>query len=146
MERVSTFALVGFNHLDLVVLRCKNIPFHVGHAFFELPKTLKNKKALINIQNTDSRCFLYAILSTLHYNDIAPGTHNRPQSYEPYMHELNTSDISMPFQIGDLERFHWQNHTLTTASNHSQYPFGGKGKRIPLRRNTKSGSAPQQSQ
>ena len=57
MERVSTFALIGFKHFDIILLKCKDIPFHVGHAYFELPKMLKNKKAVINVENTDNQCY-----------------------------------------------------------------------------------------
>ena len=37
-----------------------------GSGYKELPQFLDNKGAIINVKNTDNRCFGYAILSALH--------------------------------------------------------------------------------
>ena len=37
-----------------------------GSSYIDLPKKIKAKKAVINVQNKDNKCFMWAILSALH--------------------------------------------------------------------------------
>ena len=37
-----------------------------GSAWTPLPKSLQNKKAIVNVQNEDNRCFGFALASALH--------------------------------------------------------------------------------
>jgi hypothetical protein len=37
-----------------------------GSSYIPLPKKLKTKKAIINVKNTDNKCFLWSILAALH--------------------------------------------------------------------------------
>ncbi|KAL4083434.1 hypothetical protein QTP88_028750 [Uroleucon formosanum] len=43
----------------------KYVPFK-GSSYIPLPKHIGDKKAIINVQNKDDKCFLWAILSALH--------------------------------------------------------------------------------
>ncbi|KAL9951227.1 hypothetical protein ACROYT_G043851 [Oculina patagonica] len=40
-------------------------PLH-GSSYIKLPKTLKDKKAILNVQNDDQKCFLWSVLAALH--------------------------------------------------------------------------------
>ena len=42
----------------------------IGAGYIDLPKEIKSKRAVINVQNKDDRCFEYAILSAQHHNEI----------------------------------------------------------------------------
>jgi len=57
-----------------------------GSSFIVTPKELANKQAIINVKNTDSRCFLYAIASAIHPVEINAC---RPSIYDPYISEFN---------------------------------------------------------
>ena len=51
-----------------------------GMGHFTLPQNLKNKNAVINVESK-THCFKYAVLSMLHYNDIAHRHHSRVSAY-----------------------------------------------------------------
>ena len=59
IRELSGLVLSGI--LQLVIRGVRYIPL-AGRCFRELPPYLKNKKAIINIQNTDDRCFGYSLL------------------------------------------------------------------------------------
>ena len=59
IREMSGLVLAGI--LQLVIRGVRYIPL-AGRCFRELPTYLKNKKAIINIQNNDDRCFGYALL------------------------------------------------------------------------------------
>ena len=56
---------------------CEFLPL-VGRAYKELPTFLAKKKAIVNVQNTDNRCFGYAMASAR--ANIEDNTH-RPYQY-----------------------------------------------------------------
>ena len=37
-----------------------------GSSYIELPESLANKKAIINLKNTDNKCFMWAVTRALH--------------------------------------------------------------------------------
>ena len=41
-----------------------------GGSYTELPKWLKTKKAVINPQNKDEECIIWAVIAALHYEEI----------------------------------------------------------------------------
>ena len=75
---------------------------HVGHGFANLPPFLVNKKAIVNVQNKDNRCFGYAVLSALY--PVAKNT-ERPKNYEKYFDDRpHLANINYPVEIEELER------------------------------------------
>jgi len=79
----------------------------VEHGKIELPLNLKNKKAVVNVANIDEKCFMYAVLSVLHYD---PTKHNERVTY--YMDKLdsiNVENIKFPFTISQLKTFNRNN-------------------------------------
>ena len=59
IRELSGLVLSGI--LQLVIRGVRYMPL-AGRCFRELPPYLKNKKAILNIQNNDDRCFGYALL------------------------------------------------------------------------------------
>ena len=49
-----------------------SVPITHGGSFVELPKFILHKKCIINVHNTDNRCFGYSILSALHTPKFHP--------------------------------------------------------------------------
>ncbi len=110
-EKSSDFVLDSINYLDIQLVKYQRKPRHTGHSYIPLPAKLKHKKAVINVENKDDMCFMYAILSILHKDDI-PDHNYRPSKYIPFMDELDFTGINFPFKVSDMKRFHKQNKTL----------------------------------
>lgn len=97
-----------------VLKRIKFIDLHIGSyrnlrggcGTITLPPKLKNKKALINVQCFDGRCFLYAVCAKLY-----PVKQNAERCNK-YMHAtrtFNLKDIKFPFEIRQIKKFEKQN-------------------------------------
>ncbi|KAL4119457.1 hypothetical protein QTP88_012264 [Uroleucon formosanum] len=72
----------------------KYVPFK-GSSYIPLPKHIGDKKAIINVQNKDDKCFLWAILSALHPVEKNP---QRVIKYIPFENEFDKEfkDIEFP--------------------------------------------------
>ena len=61
---------------------------------------------LINIKNeNDNKCFLWCVLAHFHHKEFKKHK-NETYRYEKYENEINMKDISYPFKIKDLKKFH----------------------------------------
>ena len=82
-----------------------------GGSYMELPAKLKNKKAVLNIQNRrDNECLRWAIRAALF---PAPRGRNpaRTSSY-PTEDGLNFAGIDFPTPVSQINRLERQNHAL----------------------------------
>jgi hypothetical protein len=92
-------------------------------SYIPLPKKLLKKKALVNIQNYDQKCFLWSVLAHLH----VPLNHReRVHPYKQFESELDMSGIEYPVQLSKLDRFEKQNDISINV-------FGYEGEVFPLR-------------
>ncbi|XP_043463981.1 uncharacterized protein LOC122499598 [Leptopilina heterotoma] len=71
-------------------------------SYIDLPLAIKKKHACVNIQNTDNKCFKWAILSAL-YEPIRDS--NRVSKYIQYENELNFTGIEFPVSLKDISKF-----------------------------------------
>ena len=101
IERVVTLSLVVAEYSDLCRLG--------GRCAIDTPKMIAKKFCCINVQNTDNRCFLYAVLASLKYDMLPRGTRHRPAVYDRFMDELKYSDEDMPMQLINVPKFERQN-------------------------------------
>ena len=86
-------------------------PLH-GSSYVKLPKTLKDKKAILNIQNHDEKCFLWSVLAALH--PVHRKDHaQRVQHYRCFEGELNVNGITFPMKVSDVTKFEKQNPALS---------------------------------
>ncbi|CAD6210684.1 GSCOCG00010926001-RA-CDS, partial [Cotesia congregata] len=74
-----------------------------------MPKSIKDKKAVVNIHNNDNLCFLWAVVAAFH---PAPDWKNvsRVTSYPHYSQVLNYSGIKFPITLKDIPRFEKMNN------------------------------------
>ena len=72
-----------------------------GSSYIELPKYLKNKKALINVKNEDQKCLMWALLSALH--PVGKNS-DRVSKYEPYENELNFTGVNFPVPLNQMPK------------------------------------------
>lgn len=61
--RSSNWTLKRIKSLELRVNRYNPLR---GSSYIDLPKFIKGKKAIINVKNEDTKCFLWSILLALH--------------------------------------------------------------------------------
>ena len=59
-----------FDSVDLLHYNLHKISLNRGGSYIDSPKWLKNKKATINPQNNDDKCFQYALTAALNYEQI----------------------------------------------------------------------------
>ena len=80
-----------------------------GSSYIPLPDWIMRKKAIVNIRNTDEKCFLWCVLRHIHArekNDI------RLTDLKQYENELNTKGINFPVKLKDISKFKTLNPTL----------------------------------
>lgn len=96
----SQWVLHKINGLELRIN--KYVPFK-GGSYTPLPKQIAAKKAVINIKNEDSKCFLWSILAALH-----PVNKNseRVSHYKKYEHEFDKAlkGIEFPIKVTDIDK------------------------------------------
>ena len=85
-------------------------PIRGGNSFADTPAGLRDKKAIVNVQNKDHLCFLYSILAQLH---PAKDHAYRVNHYKRYLNTLNYDGIEMPMSVGDIDRFEKKNPGLS---------------------------------
>lgn len=77
-----------------------------GSSYIPLPNSIKNKKAIVNVKNSDNQCFRWAILSKIHQ---AKKNVDRLSNYERFKNELNFDDIEFPVSVQDIDKFEMLN-------------------------------------
>ena len=88
-------------------------PLSAGLGYAELPDFLKNKRAIVNVQNKDNRCFGFAILSWWKAKEKNGKTRNleRPRYYkEEDFQELGLEKLSYPVKPEDTRLMEEQLH------------------------------------
>ncbi|XP_071574664.1 uncharacterized protein [Temnothorax nylanderi] len=98
-ERDSGWALSHI--LNLTVNVNKYNPLHAG-CFVEIPRKIKMKKAVINVQLMDNACFAWSVVAALH--PAEEHTH-RESSYPHYTSVLNLQDIEFLMTLNQIKKF-----------------------------------------
>ena len=98
---------------SIVSLICITVSYKPlrGENYIPLPKELANKKAIINIQNKDNKCFLWCVLRALNPSK------NNPQRLDNELMDkentLNMEGIDYPVSLTDLSKSEKQNPTIS---------------------------------
>jgi len=103
-ERDSGWALSRI--INLLININKYNPLHAG-CYIELPREIKLKKAVINIQSIDNACFAWSVVAALH---PAERNSERESSYPHYTSVLNLKDIEFPMTLTQIKKFECQNN------------------------------------
>ena len=75
-------------------------PLH-GSTYLPLPDYLRSKKAIVNVQNRDDKCFMWALLSALHPANREP---QRVSKYTAWEEELDFSGVTFPVAVKDIAK------------------------------------------
>ena len=68
-----------------------------GSSYVELPKFIKDKKAVINIKNTDQECFKYSIARAL--NPVQKNAERVDKLLKQQTRQLNWTGIEFPVKL-----------------------------------------------
>ena len=82
-----------------------------GETWIPLPKELANKKAIINMQNKDNKCFLWHVLRALNPKGVHPERLDKELMEKE--NTLNMEGIDYPVSLKDLNKFEKQNPTIS---------------------------------
>ena len=102
-----------------------------GESYIPLPVFIMRKKAILNIENKDDKCFVWSILRYLH-----PVNKNGTRIYDlrKYENDLNFKGIDFPVKIKDIQKFENQNSDLPGIN---VFSVDDNNKIYPLRLNEK---------
>ena len=85
-----------------------------GSSYIDLPKELKNKKAIINMKNEDNKCFLWCVLRALN-----PSKDKHPSRIDKDLKSkedtLNMEGIAYPVELKSINRFEKQNPDISIS-------------------------------
>ncbi|KYN07670.1 PREDICTED: uncharacterized protein LOC108779646 [Cyphomyrmex costatus] len=98
-ERDSGWALSRILNLTLNVNKLN--PMHAG-CCIEVPKKIKDKKAVVNVRSEDNACFALSMVAALY---SAKNHVDRISSYPPYANVLNLDGIEFPMKFKDIKKF-----------------------------------------
>ena len=74
-----------------------------GSSYIELPESLANKKAVINLNNKDNQCFMWAVNRALNMPD------NHPERIDSKLikatENFNWDGITFPVDLKQIDRF-----------------------------------------
>ena len=102
-----------------------------GSSYIPLPDFLMRKKAIINMENKDDKCFLWSVLRYLHPREKHSTRINDLREYE---NDLNFKGIEFPVKVKDIQKFENQNPNLPGIN---VFSINDNNKIYPLRLNQK---------
>ena len=77
-----------------------------GSSYIPLPDFIMRKKAIIDIQNRDNKCFLWSVLHPANRDE------NRLTDLKQYENDLNTKGIDFPVKLKDISKSESLNPSL----------------------------------
>ena len=97
-----------------------------GESYIPLPNFTMRKKAIINMENKDDKCFLWSILRYLHPREKHS---SRIDDLKKYENDLNFKQIKFPIKDKDIRKFEKQNPNIpginifSVNENNKIYPL-----------------------
>ena len=113
IEKISIYQQngSGWYFKEVIQLEIHTVKYNPtkGSSYILLPNWISNKKAIVNIQNKDEKCFLWCILRYLHPIDK---NNERLTDLKKYEFSLNTKGITFPMKLKDITKFEKLNPEL----------------------------------
>ncbi|KAK3108225.1 hypothetical protein FSP39_003551 [Pinctada imbricata] len=113
MKMINSFIEYQREGSNWTLDRVMNVNIHIatyipikGSSYLPLPAKLAKKKAIVNPQNNDHKCFMWSVLAS-----PFPGRRN-PQriiNYVDHTNDLDFSDIPFPVKVADIPKFEKRN-------------------------------------
>jgi hypothetical protein len=83
-----------------------------GSSYLPTPKWLELKHCIVDVENSDEKCFVWSILADVHPVRKNP---QRLSHYKPYENSLNLDQLTFPVPINQINRFE-RNNTDTSVN------------------------------
>lgn len=103
--RGSGWVLNRLIHLDVHVFEFSPLR---ATSYVPLAKELQHNRGIINIKNTDEKCFLWSVIAKL-YGDPNDHDPNRVSHYKKYETQFNLQGTSFPMPLFDIPKFERHN-------------------------------------
>ena len=84
-----------------------------GSSYIPLDPYLANKKALINMQNEDDKCFMWTVLRAIHPKDTNP--QRIDNDLKSKQDSINMKGIHYPVDLKAIDRFETQNPNISIS-------------------------------
>ena len=119
----------GWYFKEVIHLEIYTVNFNPmrGSSYIPLSYWIMRKKAIVNIRNTDDKCFLWGVLTYLHPRDK---NNFRLTDLKKYENTINTKGIKYPVKIKDIPKFEALNPSLPGIN---VFSVNEKNKFYPLR-------------
>ena len=112
-EQIETYEKngSGWYFKEVLNLEIHTAEFNLmnGSSYIPLPDWILNKKAIVNIENKDEKCFLWCILRYLHPKER---DEERLTGLKKYEFSLNTEGIDFPMKLKHISKFEKLNPSL----------------------------------
>ena len=82
-----------------------------GSSYIELPKELKDKKAIINIKNDDNKYLIWCVLRAIY--PVRNNSERVDRTLKSKLETLNTTDIEYPVSLKDINKFECLNSNIS---------------------------------
>ena len=79
-----------------------------GSSYIPLPDWLASKKAILNSKNVDMKCFKWAVIAGLKWEEL-DRDHQRISKLRRYENEFDWSGMSFPVSTSDISKFEVRN-------------------------------------
>ncbi|KAL4121528.1 hypothetical protein QTP88_014022 [Uroleucon formosanum] len=106
VSRGSGFTLQSIDGLLLAVYKYAPIS---GSSYIQLPKSIINKRAIINPKNTDQQCFKWAILA----KHVVKQNKCVNENYTEHEDKYIFNGISFPTPLSDISKFEKNNQNVS---------------------------------
>ncbi|CAG9769728.1 unnamed protein product [Ceutorhynchus assimilis] len=105
-EKESGWALQQLLYLNIAINKVHPLK---ASSYLPLPKVIEAKKAVLNIQNSDQKCFLWSVLAHL-YPVVTTQNANRLSNYLPFENQLDFTGLEFPIKLKDVGKFEQLNN------------------------------------
>ena len=120
IDRIDSFQTKGsgwmFQKFNYITLNLSEFDPLRGGSYLPTPEFLVAKKGIINVHNTDNKCFMYSVLSALHpVSDRHP---ERPNKYIEHIDKYNWTGIEYPTKLNTIKPFEKNNVNISINVYH----------------------------
>ena len=101
-----------FDTVNALYYDLNKMTLNTEGSYIDSPEWIKSKKATINPNNNDNKCFQYALTVALNYEKIKKHR-QRISKIEPFIDQTNWKEIDFPSQGKDWKKFESNNKSIT---------------------------------
>lgn len=100
----------GWSFKEVLSLETHTVAYKLkGSSYIPPPNFIMRKKANLNVENKDDKCFQWCVLKNLHPVNIK---RTRINDLKKYKNDLNFKDNQFPVKVKDRTKFEKQNPNI----------------------------------